>query len=418
VIGAARRGAAALLTLLLAAPWVRAAPTPTPSWRADQPGAELDIALITVGPGEVYWQRFGHNAILVHDRASGEAVLYNYGIFDFDEADFFLNFVRGHMRYSMVGGPPGPELAMYAAEGRWVDMQPLNLSPAQRVRLREMLRTNALPENARYRYDYFLSNCSTKVRDAIDQATGGAVARALQPRSSGFSLRDHALRLTAPDLPVFLGIDMGLGPFTDRATSLWEEMFVPMVVADRLPEVRVVDDAGQDVPLAGPRQRLVAGVLSDPAEVPPSWWWRYALVGLGLASALTALQRARRAAWARGLFAGLVLLLSVSATAGGLFLIGVWGFTEHRAAWANHNLLLFNPLFVLLIPSAFAALRRDWQPTRLNLAVTRVAVLCALLALALKVVPGWAQQNLGWLLFWLPVHIALARAYTRSRHGR
>jgi hypothetical protein len=417
VIAAAQRAALAVL-LLLATLGIRPALAQTPHWNPDQPGTELNVALVTVGPGEVYWQRFGHNAILVRDHVGGADVLYNYGIFDFEEADFFLNFIRGRMRYSMVGGPPGPELAMYAAEGRWVDIQPLNLSPRQRVALRDLLRTNALPENAHYRYDYFVSNCSTKVRDAIDRATDGAVARALQPRSRGFSFRAHALRLTAPDLAVYLGIDLGLGPYTDRAISLWEEMFVPMVVAERLPEVHVTDDAGQSVPLAGARQRLVAGSLPDPADAPPTWWWRYGLAGLAVALALTWLLRQRRALWARSVFAALLLGLTLVAAVGGLFLIGVWAFTEHRSAWANQNLLLFNPLYVLLVPGALASVRRQWLPSRMNIAVTRIGVVCALLALILKFVPAWTQHNVGWLVFWLPIHFSLARAYTRTLRGR
>ncbi len=48
-------------------------------------------------PGEVFFERFGHNAIIVVDPASGDAISYNFGFFDPSEADFVGNFARGHM---------------------------------------------------------------------------------------------------------------------------------------------------------------------------------------------------------------------------------------------------------------------------------------------------------------------------------
>ncbi len=41
------------------------------------PGENLEISLITYGPGAIYWERFGHNSIEIRDEASGEAVSFN-----------------------------------------------------------------------------------------------------------------------------------------------------------------------------------------------------------------------------------------------------------------------------------------------------------------------------------------------------
>src|SRR3546814_4938004 len=35
----------------------------------------------------------------------------------------------------------------------------------------------------------------------------------------------------------------------------------------------------------------------------------------------------------------------------------VWFFTAHRFGWANHNLLLFNPLCLLLLPGGWRIVR-------------------------------------------------------------
>ena len=75
---------------------------------ANAPGANLEVSLITYGPGATYWERFGHDAIELRDSVSGEAVDFNYGVFDFNESNFFLNFARGRMHYLWTPGTAHP----------------------------------------------------------------------------------------------------------------------------------------------------------------------------------------------------------------------------------------------------------------------------------------------------------------------
>jgi hypothetical protein len=372
-------------------------------WTPGQPGSELEIALLTVGPGDVYWQRFGHNAIWVRDRARQTEVLYNYGIFDFEERDFFWNFLRGRMRYSMAARRPADDIDQYLAEGRQVDVQILELAPAQRIALRDFLAWNALPENARYRYDYFLSNCSTKVRDALDSALGGALKAASDGRSRGYTQRMHALRLTSPDPLVYLGVHAGLGPSTDRAMDFWAEMFIPMEVARRLREVGVRDDAGTELPLVSREFTINAGRVTEPL-VAPDWRWRFLAAGLALGALLYWLgsgSGVRRRCF--GVLAGTTWLLAGLA---GLVLLGLWLGTEHVAAWHNRNIALFNPLGLLLLPAAWRALRgRAPQGSFVAHCAALVLGLAAAIWLA-QVLPAGRQDIGDWVALWLPVHFA------------
>ena len=136
-----------LLTIALAFS-VLAGAEPAPE-AGVEPGANLEVALYTFGPGEEVWERFGHNAIEIRDRSSGMALLYNYGIFDFAQENFFLNFARGLMTYRIAAGDPADELPVYVAEGRWVVRQQLALSPTQREKLATFLAWNAREENER-----------------------------------------------------------------------------------------------------------------------------------------------------------------------------------------------------------------------------------------------------------------------------
>ena len=131
--------------------------------------APPQVSLLTFAPGEIYWQRFGHNALLVREDGVAPQV-YNYGIFDFAQENFFLNFARGRMLYRLDVAPLDWTLRQYAAERRWAIEQRLALDDDQARALADFLAWNARPEHADYRYDYFLANCSTKARDAIHRA--------------------------------------------------------------------------------------------------------------------------------------------------------------------------------------------------------------------------------------------------------
>ncbi len=409
----ARMAAVLIGTAALAPLTVPQARAETGSWPDDQAGASLEVALVTVGPGQIYWQRFGHNAILVRDRADGSQTLYNYGLFDFAEDDFLVNFARGRMTYMMGAGAPEPELAAYRNEGREITLQVLNLAPAQRLALREFLEWNRRPENARYRYDYFRANCSTKVRDALDQAIDGALRAATAHRSRGYTLRMHARRLAAPDLLLALGIHAGLGAATDVPVSFWDEMFVPMELMRHVRAVTVIDASGRSVPLVATERRLTEAGFAQPGELPPSWLWPMLGLGLGLALLLHLGLRARRAVLrvpAAATLAGLWIVAGL----GGVVLVLLMTATEHTAAWHNRNVLLFNPLCLVLLPAAWGLARGRAVWPRSSLLVARLVLAAAVLAWLWLILPGPQQAMLDWMALWLPVHTAAALALGRS----
>lgn len=383
--------------------------------RLPVPGEELDVELVTIGPGRIYWQRFGHNAILIRDREAGTARFYNFGIFDFAAEDFFLNFARGRMTYLLVGGPVRADLEGYLADGRSIDLQWLDLEPAAKLALRDALEENARPENAAYRYDYFRDNCSTRVRDALDRATGGALKRATDRRSRGFTYRMHAQRLTAMDLPLYLGIHAALGPATDAPITFWDEMFIPMVLRDEIANIEIEGPDGTRRPLVRAQERLSEAAFPQPSEAPPRWFWRFLGVGVAFAALLAWLGRGAigsRRFRVFGAVAGSTWLL---AGVGGLALAFLMFGSEHRAAWHNENIALFNPLALLLLPLAWRALRgRGWSSIAGPVIAGAIVVAGFWIWLA-KVMPGFRQDNMDWIGLWLPVHAALFWTILRRR---
>jgi hypothetical protein len=58
-----------------------------------------------MGPGAAVWERFGHNAIWIHDPSVEPDTAYNYGLFDLRQENFLLRFIRGQMWFWMAGFP-------------------------------------------------------------------------------------------------------------------------------------------------------------------------------------------------------------------------------------------------------------------------------------------------------------------------
>lgn len=367
-------------------------------------GADPRIAVLTMQPGEVFFERFGHNALVVADPATGAATSYNFGYFDPTEPGFITGFIRGEMQYQLVALPLEQDLAYYRDVGRGVDIQWLDLEPEVAAELAAQLEWNARPENARYGYDYFLDNCSTRVRDALDEALGGSL-RSQMAGSRGSSYRSEATRLAQPEPMMWLGFDLGLGPASDRPLSLWEEAFVPMRLQAQLRRAR----NGEGRPLVSHEERILPHRLPpEPAELPRRWWpWLLGGLLIAAGAGWLAVRRPRLG----GAFA--LAFWSLCSVLAALMLF-IWLGTEHRFGWANRNLLVFSPVCVLLLPGAIAWIRGR-VPGRWFRALLWVPVGTTVAAGFVYGLSRFPQQDLHWILAVLPVHVALAWAWGRRR---
>ena len=174
----------------------------------------------------------------------------NFGYFDFEQEDFFLRFMRGRMLYFSIAQPSTREFAFYRQDNRSIRAKKLNLTQLQYRRLRDHLLNEVQPENRNYRYDYYLNNCSTRIRDALDIALDCALSARSGQLPAKLNLRDQTRRLTQMQFWYYLGLEAGLGFPVDRAVTRWDEMFIPMVVADEIAEISVAT-ADTGTPLVG-----------------------------------------------------------------------------------------------------------------------------------------------------------------------
>lgn len=389
--------------------WLCLTPSVWAQHGAPEPPA---VSLLTFAPGQIYWQRFGHNALLLR-HADGRARVYNYGIFDFEQKNFFLNFARGQMLYRLDVEPLSRTLRSYGAEGRWIFEQRLALTREQRAKLAEFLAWNAAPPNREYRYDYFLANCSTRVRDALDLVLGAQLREQLVHKPVAATYRSEVLRLMAPELALALGVDLALGPRVDVPLNAWQQSFIPMALMEQLRSARVLDEDGRERALVAQEGWLLQAESAAPAQ-PPALMLPFALTGLLLAAALLLLD-GRRNRLARALFALAFTLLALAGGLGGLVMASGWAFTEHWGMRANQNLLLLDPLWLLLI-AALPALGHNRRPGGWSVAAATLMALGGVAALLLKLWPdALRQHNLHWIALWLPLQLAIATILWRRR---
>jgi hypothetical protein len=357
---------------------------------ADSP-APSEVWLVTYGPGEIYWQRFGHNAIWIRDPQRGLDHVFNFGFFDFAQENFLLRFLQGRMLYFSAARPAREEFAAYIDENRSIRAQRLALSGPQKLQLADYLLHEVRPENRDYRYDYYLNNCSTRVRDALDQALGGALSFQFGRLSGEQSWRDHTRRLTSMDFWLYLGLEIALGAPVDRSVNAWEEMFIPALLAAAVADLDVAGASGP-VPLTVEDIMLFESSLPEPPAAPRAWWPRYLLASLVALAVLTLASRLT----GTGLARGLARMWLLTAGLAGLTLLYFWLGTDHAVARTNLNLLVLNPLWL------WPALSRKPAAHALSLVVG-----CSALALLLPFVPPH-QYTFDVLAALLPFNLAAA----------
>jgi hypothetical protein len=405
------RAAAAPLLLAAAAAALSAQEPDTAGMvlEGPEPGSELVVYLMTMGEGDLVWERFGHNAIWIHDRAHGTNYTYHWGLFDFDEPGFLRRFIQGRMWYAMGAADADAMVAAYVRANRSVWVQELNLTPAQRRELARFVEWNIQPENRQYRYDYYYDNCSTRVRDALDHALGGQIRDQTAAVGAGQTFRTHTRRLTTNDILTYTGLMVGLGTGVDREITLWEEMFLPLAMRETVRDLTVEVGTGARAPLVRHEQTYFTADRPPLPQAPPRWWPGYLLVGVALAMAILGLGHfAARSAPARLGLAAIVATWSVVAGILGVILAGLWLFTDHAAAYWNENLFHLNPLSLALVVLIPLLVFRPGRWGRWALGAAAAVAGLSVLGVLLEPLPWFYQVNGTIIALALPVHLAVA----------
>ncbi len=308
------------------------APQPQPSQPQDD---NLTVSLLTCYPGAEVYALCGHTAIRVRSAAMDS--VWNYGLFDFTEPNFLYRFVKGETDYRLGGYPFAWFLPEYVERGSKVVEQEINFTQPEAHRLLLELRTESLPQNCTYRYNYVRDNCATRVIERIDKAAGTKI---LYPGFNRYGTFRREMRAYHVNYPWYqFGIDLVLGSGLDRELSAREEMFVPIELMDKAAKATFADGR----PFV--RSTRVLNEGTPRAVLPPTPWyltplfWAAIVAVLALAVAVFDIRRGKCLRMAYSLYWLLV----------GIAGIVVWFlafFSTHEATSPNIHIWWVTPLML------------------------------------------------------------------------
>lgn len=415
-----------LCTVALSVPPAASAQPPPPAAAGSlarplaEPGAQLRIQLVTFGAGAQVHQYFGHDALLVEDRRSGRRSLYNYGMFSFGPG-MLANFLQGRLTFWVAEMPAGRTFHFYREARRTILVQDLDLVPAARLRIARKLAHDVQPEHRDYLYHHYRDNCTTRLRDIIDDAVDGQLGKALDVPSE-FTHRGHTRRYAQHDPLIDVGLQFMMNDQMEQPITRWQQAFLPEELA------HAIEGLEYDAP-DGSRRRLVSrsrivyqGDMPEaPARPYRQWPWTL-LIGFGvggiallLGAWLARLTRLSsgvgRLRGVRALFGLWHVVIGLAFGIPGLLGGLTWAFTEHDVTYRNENMWLANPLTFLLwllgIGIAFGSRRAQRGAMWVSFA------LCAssLLGVALKLLPAFNQENFVLVTLLLPTNLGLAWAH-------
>lgn len=372
------------------------------------------MSVLTFGPGDETFSKFGHDAIWVHDPRqppSKRDLVFNYGTFRFDSPWLIMDFLKGKLSYWLSVGSLERTVLAYRAANRSVSVQELALSPDQALAMTAFLHKNARPEDAYYRYDYYRDNCATRIRDVLDRHLDGRLAAASRA-SAPLTYREHTRRLTVDSPFLFFGLDLAMGPLIDRPITEWEEMFLPAHVAAKLADLTDADGA----PLVRESRTVFQAQRERIPDRAPGFRWGWLGIGAAIGTVLYALGRWRRR-WSEVALAALLGSLGALAGILGALLLVLWLLTDHDVTYWNQNVLLC-PIWALALPVLAVGFARA-TPRRSSLMMRLVgaATVTGLIALLLRLlVPGNQNTDLALSVF-LPLWLGAA-AGVWERCGR
>jgi hypothetical protein len=397
-------------------------------------GDYLTLKVVVAGPGDELYFWWGHIALVIEDAVTGQNRFYDWGVFSFDADNFFLNFAFGRLLYRCGVSPEESSFRVYRNTNRDITVYTLDLPAGTKDEIRRFAEWNVLPENRNYFYHHFNDNCATRIRDILDTATGGQFRAAFGEAPGRFTLRQHVRRHTwfSPFFDWILSFLMGQD--IDTPLTVWQEMFLPQEIGDRILDFTYTDTAGRERKLVSSVEALNRAVNRPRVlAVPLIQWPRELAVGIAAAAILAFFMYIRRKKPAAGR-----ILLGISHSLFGLF-FGAAGsvlffmtfFTNHDYTYHNSNVIFVNPLLLAAVPLGImmakgpkkaGVLSSRFSPERFLRILWTYVFLGGVLTMVLKLLPWFYQQNQVDLALILPIAVTLSvapswagRLFPRSR---
>ena len=304
----------------------------------------VQVSLLTCSPGTEVYSLYGHTALRCRNFTKQEDLVYNYGVFSFQQPRFVWRFILGECDYILQPVPWPYFIEEYSRRGSLVTEQILDLTSVEANRLSLLLYVNALPENCQYRYNFLYNNCTTKVRDVIERALDGRVEYPHMAEKKTY--RDILHEYVSVDAWAKEGNDALLGADVDTILTDRAAMFAPEYM------MHYAQDANIRMANNDCRKLVKKTEIYQPKnhlqkiEKLPFTPLQLATVLLFFSLLVLAVEyKFHFMCW--GWDALLLLLQGLS----GCLLVFMFLFSEHPGVASNWLVLLLNPLPLFALPS-------------------------------------------------------------------
>ena len=284
---------------------------------------EAEISVLTCGTSTEVYALFGHTAIRVKDKADGIDVVYNYGAFDFGTPNFALKFAKGNLQYFAVANSYTDFITNYSYEKRSVYEQVLRLSATQKQQLFALLNESLLLENREYSYKFIDQNCTSMTVDVINKSLTKNII--VKKGDTTTTYRSILFPYFNNHFYEQLGTSILFGTKTDQAGTA---IFLPFELKESLNQIQI-----NQLPIVKENRTL----LKFEPKTNPSWWnnpYTYLIV---LAFVLLINKKTID-----------TIYLATMGILGIVFII-LGLYSTHLELGNNYNILLFNPIFLVLL---------------------------------------------------------------------
>ena len=333
---------------------------------------EYVISVLTIGPGSSLSDSFGHSAIRVQDKSKNYDLVFNYGVYDFNDPNFYSNFIKGYLNYSLGVSYYKDFKSSYISNNRSIKEQVLLLPDVLNRKIADRLIFNSKPENKNYRYDYFSNNCSTIIKDIIDESLidYDYENNYVVENKGKNTYRNLIYENINKNSWGSLGIDICLGSYIDQEIDVKKNTFLPEYLFEYLNSSYYKHpDLSNKIKLVKKNNFINYENKEFQNLNSNNLFYSPLFIFIIISSFLLFLSL-------RDLNNKVIHLILQSThiitSAIGFLLLFLWFFTDHFTSAYNYNLLWANPLNIILI---FKSINKKWKIALLKLLLLSLALI-------------------------------------------
>lgn len=281
------------------------------------------VSIITCDTGNESYSLFGHTAIRITDLEKNLDVVFNYGAFDFSTPNFVAKFAKGDLQYFVVANAFSDFMNQYTYEKRSVFEQELNIPLAKKQKLLDNLTATLSTSESYYTYKFIDKNCTSMVVDLLNKTLGTTLI--VKKTDTDKTYRTILYPYFDNSFYEKLGTSIIFGKKVDENGT---RIFLPLELHKSLNLIQY-----ENHPLCKDSKTI----LEFKKETPSSWWNNFYTYAVLLAFIVLINKK------------NIDIFYFFTTGLLGLF-FGFMGFYSfHKELASNYNILLFNPLLLVLL---------------------------------------------------------------------